>query len=137
MAIHRFHNPSTMPATRGYTHVVETRSPSRTLYIAGQLGMTPDGKFAGGEGDFRAQATQCFENLKLALAAAGANFEHVVNCGRAAKVSEEFNLVRYETSNRTRPMSSLTLKLLARTSEAECLADIDELDAPIDPRSRV
>jgi enamine deaminase RidA (YjgF/YER057c/UK114 family) len=77
MAIHRFHNPSTMPATRGYTHVVETRSPSRTLYIAGQLGMTPDGKFAGGEGDFRAQATQCFENLKLALAAAGANFEHV------------------------------------------------------------
>jgi len=76
MAIHRFHNPSTMPATRGYTHVVETRSPSRTLYIAGQLGMTPDGKFAGGEGDFRAQATQCFENLKFALAAAGANFEH-------------------------------------------------------------
>jgi enamine deaminase RidA (YjgF/YER057c/UK114 family) len=77
MAIHRFHNPSTMPATRGYTHMVETRSPSRTLYIAGQLGMTPDGKFAGGEGDFRAQATQCFENLKLALAAADANFEHV------------------------------------------------------------
>jgi enamine deaminase RidA (YjgF/YER057c/UK114 family) len=77
MAIHRFHNPSTMPATRGYTHMVETRSPSRTLYIAGQLGMTPDGKFAGGEGDFRAQVTQCFENLKLALAAADANFEHV------------------------------------------------------------
>jgi enamine deaminase RidA (YjgF/YER057c/UK114 family) len=77
MAIHRFHNPSTMPATRGYTHVVETRSPSRTLYIAGQLGMTPDGKFAGGEGDFRAQATQCFENLKFALAATGASFEYV------------------------------------------------------------
>ena len=67
-----------MPATRGYTHVVETRSPSRTIYIAGQLGMTPDGKFAGAPDDFRAQATQCFENLKAALAAAGARFEHVV-----------------------------------------------------------
>ena len=78
MAIHRFQNPSTMPPTRGYTHVVETRSPSRTIYIAGQLGMTPDGKFAGAPGDFRAQAVQCFENLKLALAAADANFEHVV-----------------------------------------------------------
>jgi enamine deaminase RidA (YjgF/YER057c/UK114 family) len=49
-----------------------------TIYLAGQLGMTPDGKFAGAPGDFRAQATQVFENLKLGLAAVGANFEHVV-----------------------------------------------------------
>ncbi len=78
MPIHRFLNPPTMPATRGYTHVVETRSPSRTIYLAGQLGMTPDGQFAGAPGDFRAQATQCFENLKAALGAADATFEHVV-----------------------------------------------------------
>jgi enamine deaminase RidA (YjgF/YER057c/UK114 family) len=77
MTDHRFLNPSTMPPTRGYSHVVETMSPSRTIYIAGQLGMTPDGKFAGAPGDFRAQCVQCFENLKHALAAAGANFEHV------------------------------------------------------------
>ena len=65
-------------ATRGYTHVVEASSPSRTIYLSGQLGMTPDGKFAGASGDFSAQAVQCFENLKLALAASGASFEHVV-----------------------------------------------------------
>jgi enamine deaminase RidA (YjgF/YER057c/UK114 family) len=78
VTVHRFLNPSTMPAPRGYTHVVETVSPSRTIYLSGQLGMTPDGKFAGPPGDFRAQAEQCFENLKLALAAVDANFEHVV-----------------------------------------------------------
>lgn len=78
MPAHKFLNPSTMPAPRGYTHVVETRGPSRTIYLAGQLGMTPDGKFAGAAGDFRAQATQAFENLKLGLAAVGATFEHVV-----------------------------------------------------------
>jgi enamine deaminase RidA (YjgF/YER057c/UK114 family) len=78
VTVHRFLNPSTMPAPRGYTHVVETASPSRTIYLSGQLGMTPDGKFAGPPGDFRAQAEQCFENLKLALAAVDANFEHVV-----------------------------------------------------------
>ena len=71
-------NPSTMPATRGYTHVVETTGPSRAIYIAGQLGMTPEGKIAGAPGDFKAQATQCFENLKAALAAVGGTFEHVV-----------------------------------------------------------
>jgi len=76
MAIHRFLNPPTIPAPRGYSHVVETKGPCRTIYLAGQLGMTADGKFAGT--DFRAQAVQCFENVKLALAAVGATFEHVV-----------------------------------------------------------
>src|SRR6201987_2744029 len=76
--VHKFLNPSTMPPTRGYTHVVATSGRARTIYLAGQLGMTPDGKFAGGPGDFRAQAAQAFENLKLGLAAGGASFKHVV-----------------------------------------------------------
>ena len=78
MADNRFLNPPTMPAPRGYTHVVETAGPARTIYISGQLGMTPDGNFAGAPGDFRAQATQAFVNLKAALASVGANFSHVV-----------------------------------------------------------
>ena len=41
MPAHEFLNPSTMPATRGYTHVVETRGPSRTIYLAGQLACYP------------------------------------------------------------------------------------------------
>jgi enamine deaminase RidA (YjgF/YER057c/UK114 family) len=74
----RFSNPKTMPPPRGYTMVVEATGPGRTIYIAGQLGMTPAGAFAGGDGDFRAQAMQCFKNLKAALASVGARFEHVV-----------------------------------------------------------
>jgi enamine deaminase RidA (YjgF/YER057c/UK114 family) len=73
-----FANPKTMPAPRGYTQVVETTGPGRTVYLSGQLGMTPGGAFAGAPGDFRAQATQCFENLKAGLASVGAGFEHVV-----------------------------------------------------------
>ena len=78
MADNRFLNPPTMPAPRGYTHVVETAGPARTIYISGQLGMTPDGKFAGAPSDFRAQATQAFVNLKATLASVGADFSHVV-----------------------------------------------------------
>ena len=74
----RFANPKTMPAPRGYTQVVETTGPGRTIYLSGQLGMMPGGAFAGVPGDFRAQATQCFENLKAGLASVGAGFEHVV-----------------------------------------------------------
>jgi enamine deaminase RidA (YjgF/YER057c/UK114 family) len=74
----RFVNPKSMPAPRGYTQVVEASAPGRTIYLSGQLGMTPAGAFAGAPGDYRAQATQCFENLKAGLKAVGAGFEHVV-----------------------------------------------------------
>ena len=71
-----FHQ-STHHRTRGYTHVVEVTGAGRTVYIAGQLGYDVSGK-APEPGDFRAQATQVFENLKAALASVGGSFEHVV-----------------------------------------------------------
>jgi enamine deaminase RidA (YjgF/YER057c/UK114 family) len=74
----RFSSPGTIAAPRGYSHVVETSGPGRTIYLAGQLGLTPEGALAGGAGDFRAQATQAFENIKAALASVGADFSHVV-----------------------------------------------------------
>lgn len=71
----RFMNPDAIAKPGGYTHVVEVTGPGRIVYIAGQLGLKPDGKIAG---DFRAQALQAFENLKAALAAVGAGFDDVV-----------------------------------------------------------
>ena len=71
----RFMNPEAIAKPGGYSHVVEITGPGRIVYIAGQLGVTPDGKIAG---DFRAQAVQAFENLKAALAAVGASFDDVV-----------------------------------------------------------
>lgn len=78
MPANRFSSPATIAAPRGYSHVVETSGPGRTIYLAGQLGLKPDGTLAGGPGDFRAQAVQAFENIKAALASAGADFSHVV-----------------------------------------------------------
>ena len=46
------------------------------LFISGQLGVTPDGKFAGE--DVRAQAEQSMLNLKAILAQAGLSFENAV-----------------------------------------------------------
>jgi enamine deaminase RidA (YjgF/YER057c/UK114 family) len=74
----RFINPKTLAKPPGYTYVVETSGPARTVYIAGQLGLDMDNKLVGGPGDFRAQATQAFENLKAALAGVGAEMKDVV-----------------------------------------------------------
>ena len=78
MAKHKFLNPDTIAKPVGYTHVVEPAAPGRIIFISGQLGLDLDGKVVGAPGDFRAQAEQAFVNLKNALAAVGAGFEHVV-----------------------------------------------------------
>ena len=71
----RFINPQTLVKPPGYTHVVEATAPARLVYIAGQLGLDRDGKLSS---DFRLQAIQAFENLKAALAAVDAQFQHLV-----------------------------------------------------------
>src|ERR1041385_2011236 len=74
----KFSNPQGIGEPAGSPHVVEMTGPGRTIYIAGQLGYDATGKRAGEPGDFSAQATQAFENLKTALTSVGAGFEHVV-----------------------------------------------------------
>jgi reactive intermediate/imine deaminase len=69
-------NPPTLSTPTGYTHVVEVVR-GKTIYIAGQVAIDKSGNVVG-KGDFSAQATQVFENLKTALAAAGATFENLV-----------------------------------------------------------
>jgi enamine deaminase RidA (YjgF/YER057c/UK114 family) len=71
-------SPDTIAKPAGYSHVVEITGPARMVFIAGQLGLKPDGSMAGGVGDFAAQAEQAIQNLKAALAAVGGGLEHIV-----------------------------------------------------------
>jgi enamine deaminase RidA (YjgF/YER057c/UK114 family) len=49
----------------------------RVIYISGQVPTDPAGRIVGGN-DLRAQLVQVYENLSIALAAAGATFDNVV-----------------------------------------------------------
>jgi 2-iminobutanoate/2-iminopropanoate deaminase len=73
----RFSNPPTMvkPPPGVFSQVVEADAPSRIIYIAGQLGVDVTGTQGG---DFRAQATLAFENIKAGLASVGGGYENVV-----------------------------------------------------------
>ena len=74
----RFLQPATSSKQAGYSHVVEATVPGRIIFIAGQMGLDSSGNVVGPPGDFKAQATQAYENIRAALAAAGGGFEHVV-----------------------------------------------------------
>ena len=67
-------NPEGMHTPTGYSHVVKAGD---TVYIAGQVSVAPDGSVVG-EGDAEAQAEQVYQNMKTALAHAGATFKDVV-----------------------------------------------------------
>jgi reactive intermediate/imine deaminase len=69
-------NPPALSAPTGYTHVVQVHG-GRTIYVAGQVALDKSGNVVG-KGDFAAQTTQVFENLKSALAAGGATFDNLV-----------------------------------------------------------
>jgi 2-iminobutanoate/2-iminopropanoate deaminase len=70
-------NPPMLSRPTGYTHVVETVGPVKTVYISGQIAYDQGGNVVGA-GDMKAQAEQVFKNLEIALAAAGAKFSDVV-----------------------------------------------------------
>ena len=72
----QFLMPATLAPTPGYTQVVKVTG-GQTIYLAGQVALDTARNVVG-HVDFRAQAEQVFENIKAALAAAGADFSHVV-----------------------------------------------------------
>lgn len=76
MDLVRHINPPALSKPTGYTHVVEVNR-GRTIYVAGQVAFDGSGTMVG-KGDFAAQTRQVMENLKAALAAAGATFDNVV-----------------------------------------------------------
>lgn len=126
----RFSNPKTMAKPPGYTYVVEATGPNRLIFIAGQLGLDLDNKLVGGPGDFRAQAFKAFENLKFALADAGATFKDVVKLNNYLVDMSHigiFREVRDEFVNTAAPPASTTVAIsqLARPGalfEVEAIA---------------
>lgn len=50
---------------------------ARTIHVSGQVAIDENGALVGA-GDLAAQTTQVMRNLGLALAAAGAGYEHIV-----------------------------------------------------------
>jgi enamine deaminase RidA (YjgF/YER057c/UK114 family) len=72
-----FLNPDGLPRNPAFSNVVVVSGPVRTIYIGGQDAVDGEGNIVG-IGDIAAQTEQVLRNLRTALAAAGAEPEHVV-----------------------------------------------------------
>lgn len=131
MAIKRL-NPEGMHRPTGYTHVVEA-SGGRTIYIAGQISLDAEGQVVA-PGDLEGQARQVFTNLRTALAAAGAGFEHVVKMNTyivdyRPEMRDAYRAARGEFLSEDLPASTLVgVQALAQPDfliEVEAIAVVD------------
>ncbi|MFC1964915.1 RidA family protein [Chloroflexota bacterium] len=66
--------PENVHKTMGYAHAVKV---GNTIYVAGQAAVDHDNNIVG-IGDFTAQITQTFENMKRVIEAAGGGMKSVV-----------------------------------------------------------
>lgn len=109
-----------LPPANGYSHVVVAQ-PAKMIFIAGQVAMNADGKIIG-VGDLKAQTEQALLNVKSALAAAGADFSHVVKMNWYVK---NFQSSQLPTIREVRSRF-----LNTKTPPASTLAGVAELFLP-------
>jgi enamine deaminase RidA (YjgF/YER057c/UK114 family) len=70
-------NPDELVKNPAFTNVVVVTGPVKTVYIGGQDSVNAAGQIVG-KGDLKAQTEQVLKNVQAALAAAGAQPEHVI-----------------------------------------------------------
>lgn len=133
MTITRVGNPAglhthTRQGKPVYSHVVITDR-RRLVFISGQLSKDAQGNIVG-KGDIRAQIRQVGENLRLALAAAGATLDDVVKSNTYVTDYELYVAnadLRDEILGATLPTS--TTVEIKRLSHPDCLIEIDAIAA--------
>jgi reactive intermediate/imine deaminase len=117
-------NPQGLATPTGYTHVVSTRG-GKTIYIAGQIALDAKGQLVG-KGDLAAQTRQVFENLSVALKAAGATFDNVVKTNYYMRDASQVAVVRdVRTKYFTKELPASTLVEVPRLAQPDFLIEIE------------
>lgn len=122
-----FLTPNTLPTIPGFSQIVKVTG-GTIIYLSGQVALNTSGQLVG-RGDFAAQAEQVFENLKAALAAAGADFSHVVKLN--TYLLDRVNLpvlreVRDRFVNTQTPPAS-TLVLVSGLAQPDFLLEVEAI----------
>lgn len=121
------HNPASMAPGTGYSHGIELPPQARLLYIAGQLGVTGDGKFAAG---IAGQAEQAWRNLGTVLQAAGMGYENLIKVTHFLVRREDiaaYREVRAKFLGKHAPAS--TLLVISALARPEALIEVEAVAA--------
>jgi enamine deaminase RidA (YjgF/YER057c/UK114 family) len=112
-----------------YSPVVVLDRPQKLVFISGQLSRDLGGAIVGA-GDMRAQLTQTLENLKAALAAAGAELADLVRTNTyVTDIEEYFRHVDVRMKYYSHAMPTSTTVEVRRLAQPELMVEIDAIAA--------
>jgi enamine deaminase RidA (YjgF/YER057c/UK114 family) len=120
----RTHIPTSgiYPATSDYAHAIEVRNPTRLLFVAGTMGLSPDGTPGA---TLTEQLTLIWQNLKTILAEADMTVDNIVRLTsylRDPSYAEENARARTEAlGGRTIP----TTAVVAQTLSEDWLVEVE------------
>jgi enamine deaminase RidA (YjgF/YER057c/UK114 family) len=122
-------NPEGLPKNPAFTNVVTVTGPAKTIYIGGQDAVDASGAIVG-KGDLKAQTEQILKNIQAALAAAGAQPEHVVKWNiyvlQGQSVQEGYAAFQSVWGNPPNP-PVITVVFVAGLGHPDFLAEIDAI----------
>ena len=122
-------NPEGLPKNPAFTNVVTVTGHVKTVYIGGQDAVDASGSIVG-KGDLKAQTEQILKNIQAALAAAGAQPEHVVKWNiyviQGQSVQDGFAAFQSVWGNPPNP-PVITVAFVAGLGHPDFLAEIDAI----------
>jgi enamine deaminase RidA (YjgF/YER057c/UK114 family) len=121
-------NPPGLHSNPAYTQVVTVDGPVRTVYVGGQNAVNANGEIVGD--DIAAQTRQVLHNIELALAGAGARWEHVIKMNlllaQGQPVQPGFEVWQQVWGSRPNP-PLITAAIVAGLAHPQFLLEIDAL----------
>lgn len=122
-------NPNGLLKNPAFTNVVTVTGPARTIYIGGQDAVDASGKIVG-KGDLKAQSEQILKNIQTALAACGAQLEHVVKWNlyivQGQPLQAGFEAFQRIWGNRPNP-PAISAMFVAGLAHPDFLAEMDAI----------
>jgi enamine deaminase RidA (YjgF/YER057c/UK114 family) len=122
-------NPETLNKNPAFTNVVVVSGHVKTVYVGGQDAVDASGAIVG-KGDFKAQTEQILQNIRAALAAGGAQLEHVVKWNlyvlQGQPLNEGFEVFQRVWGNRPHP-PAISFMFVAGLAHPDFLAEMDAI----------
>jgi 2-iminobutanoate/2-iminopropanoate deaminase len=119
-------NPEGLWTAKRLTQMVEVEGPARLIFLSGQVAVNADYKIVSS--DIRKQAHAVYDNIEIALRAAGATLADVVKTTTyltSADYIDPSREVRVERYRNLKSPPANTLLIVSRLAEPEMLIEIE------------
>ena len=120
-------NPDALNKNPAFTNVVVVTGSVKTVYVGGQDAVDASGAIVG-KGDLKAQTEQILKNIQAALAAGGAQLEHVIKWNlyviQGQPLGTGFEVFQRVWGNRPNP-PAISVLFVSGLAHPDFLAEMD------------